>query len=272
MSPQLAKAAAFVLDNPVEVGFASVRDLAEAADVKPNSLVRMAQAIGFEGYEDFREPFREDLRNRTDFTDRAAWLQAVAAEGRLGSVYADIAGAALSNLEEMFAGVPASEIKEVADKVVAARRTYVLGVGANHALARNFAYLAGMAVDTVVVSAEGNLPMDTAARAAKNDIVIAMTFAPYRAEVVEAVEVARDHGASVIAITDSHGSPIATGADHVLVCSTEGPQFFPSTLAAAALLETLASFIVADAPKEVVSGIDELHRRRYDLGVYWSEE
>ena len=103
MSPQLSKAAAFVLDNPIEVGFASVRDLAEAADVKPNTLVRMAQAIGFEGYDDFREPFRDELRNRTDFTDRAAWLQAVAAEGRLGSVYADIAGAALSNLEEMFA-------------------------------------------------------------------------------------------------------------------------------------------------------------------------
>ena len=54
MSPQLQKAAAFVLDHPDDVGFSSVRDLAAAAGVKPNTMVRMARAVGFDGFEDFR--------------------------------------------------------------------------------------------------------------------------------------------------------------------------------------------------------------------------
>ena len=76
----------------------------------------------------------------------------------------------------------------------------------------------------------------------------------------------------MVAITDSHGSPIAVGAHHVITAPSTTPQFFPSTLAAAAALETLASFIVADADPEVVSAIDRFHRRRYDLGVYWRSE
>ena len=272
MSPQLRKAAAFVLDHPGDIGFASVRELALAADVKPNTLVRMARVIGFEGFEDFREPFRAELRFRDTFTDRASWLQEVAAGGRLGSVYADIAGAALENVEKMFAGVDAEDLKAVADQIVAARRTFVIGVGANYSLAQSFAYLAAMALDTVeAIPREGNVPVDAVVRAGSNDVVVAMTFAPYRSEVVEATEVARAQGATVVAITDSHGCPIATGARHVFFTPSVGPQFFPSTLAAAALLETLASFIVADAPKEVVKAIDRFHQRRHEFGVYWSE-
>ncbi|NNF65448.1 MAG: MurR/RpiR family transcriptional regulator [Acidimicrobiia bacterium] len=271
MSPQVHKAAAFVLDHPDVVGFASVRQLAADAGVKPNTLVRMARAIGFDGYEDFRETFRDALRTNP-FPDRAEWLQDLAAGDRLETLYADIAGSALSNLEQLFAKTTPDEMRTIADLIVGSRRTYVIGVGANYALAHNFAYLVGMALDNVTaVPQEGNLPMDAVVRAGRDDVVVAMTFEPYRSEVVDAVTSARAQKATVVAITDSHGSPIAVGVDHVILTPSATPQFFPSTIAAAAALETLASFIVADAPRAVVQTIERFHRRRYDLGVYWSE-
>jgi len=272
MSPQLRKAAAYVLDHPDEVGFASVRELAAPADVKPNTLVRMARAIGFKGFEDFRGPFRDQLRQSDTFTDRASWLQEVASGGKLGSVYADIAGSALENVEKMFAGIAAEELQQVADAIVAARRTLIIGVGANYPLAQQFAYLVGIVLDNVAsLPRQGNVPMDSAVRAGDGDVVVAITFAPYRAEVVEATAVARQRGAGVVAITDSYGSPIATGASNVFLTPSEGPQFFPSTLAAAALLETLASFIVADAARDAVEAIERFHQRRYDFGIYWKD-
>ncbi len=273
MSPQLRKAAAYVLDHPGDVGLASVRELAAAAEVKPNTLVRMARAVGFDGFDEFREPFRAELRAGVNaFPDRAKWLQDLAAGGRLGTLYADIAGAVLANIEQLFGKATVEEFTAVADAIVASRRTYVVGVGANHALAQNFAYLVGMALDNVVaVPTEGNVPMDAIVRAGADDVVLSMTFEPYRSEVVEATEAARRQGATIVALTDSHGSPIATGADHVLLAPSTTPQFFPSTIAALAALETLASIIVADAPGDVVTAIDRFHRRRYDLGVYWSQ-
>ena len=273
MAPQVRKATAFVLDNPYEVGFATVRELADLAGVHPNSLIRMARAVGFDGFEHFRDEFRNDMRSRLSFHDRAVSLQKISSGDRLPALYSEIAGVTLLNLERMFTSTPVSEMQAIADRIVRSRRTYVIGVGANYAPAHNFAYLAGMALDNVVaVPGDGNLPMDGIVKAGPSDVVVAMTFAPYRAEVVEATDAARRQGTVVVAITDSRGSPIAPRADHLILAPSAAPQFFPSTLAASAALETIVSFIVADAPSGVIEDIDRMHRRRYDLGVYWRRD
>ena len=149
----------------------------------------------------------------------------------------------------------------------------VLGVGILYALAHNFAYLARMALDTVeAIPRDGSLPIDDIARARAGDVLLAMTFKPYRTEVVEAVLSARSQGVTVIAVTDSRSAPIAVGAEHAFVLSTDTPQFFTSIVSAAALLETIMAFVIADADREVIENIERFHRRRHDLGVYWREE
>ena len=62
LTPEAQKAARYVLENPQDVGISTVREIAEAAKVKPNTFVRMARQVGFDGYDDFREPFREAIR------------------------------------------------------------------------------------------------------------------------------------------------------------------------------------------------------------------
>jgi DNA-binding MurR/RpiR family transcriptional regulator len=271
MSPQLRKAAEYVVDNPVDVGISSIREIADAAEVKPNTLVRMARAIGYRGYEDFRRPFREELRaGRESFPDRARWLQSIAKGGRYGRLYGDMAATTMENIEQLFADTSAADLKAAADSIVAAHATYVLGVGFAYALAHNFAYLARMALNTVVaVPQDGSLPIDDIANVRPDDVLVAMTFEPYRREVVDAVHVAGDQGCTVVALSDSRASPIAIGADHVFVIPTETPQFFTSGVAAATLLEALVAFVVADAKPDVIANIERFHARRRKLGVYW---
>jgi DNA-binding MurR/RpiR family transcriptional regulator len=274
MTPQLRKAARYVVENPNDVGVGTVREVAEAADVKPNTLVRMARALGFEGYEDFRQPFRETLRNGQDaFPDRARWLQSLARGGDHGRLFSQMAGTAMENIQRSFEATSASDVKAAADRIVAARTTYVLGLGVSYALAHNFAYLTRMAVGNVVsIPREGNSPIDDIARGDSHDVLLAMTFRPYRAEVVQAVRSAVSQGLDVIALTDSLASPIVADAEHAFVLETETPQFFTSTVAAAALLETITAFVVADADPEVIANIQRFHERRHQLGVYWNED
>ena len=61
--------------------------------------------------------------------------------------------------------------------------------------ARNFTYLANMAVDTIeAIPRHGSVAIDDLARAGKGDVLIAMTCKPYRTEVVEAVALASAAG------------------------------------------------------------------------------
>lgn len=273
MTPEVRKAAAYVLENPNAVGVSSVRQIAKAADVKPNTLVRMARTAGFDGFEHFRRPFRDDIRaGRDNFPDRARWLQSISAGGKLSGLYADMAAAAMANIERLYSGADAESLKAAGDDIIRARATYVLGVGVNNALARNFAYLAGMALGTVnAIPRDGSLPIDGLVQAGRDDVLMAMTFKPYRVEVVDAVQAAHEQGVTVIGISDSPASPILGDARHRFVVPTETPQFFTSTVALAAFLETMIAFVVADADSDAIANIERFHQRRHELGIYWSD-
>lgn len=270
LTPEAQKAARFVLENPHCVGVSTVREIAEFAQVKPNTVVRMARQIGFDGYEDFRTAFRDEIRKGTaSFPDRARWLQSASAGGQLDELYADMVTSALRNVEETFAAIGAAQLKAAAETIWAARRVYTLGVGVNNANARNFTYLASTGMTEFhTIPRPGSVASDDLAWAGPEDVLIAITCKPYRTEVVEAVRIAREQGVRVIGISDSPASPIILGADHGFVVSVDTPQFFPSSVSTIAVLETLLSFVIASASEEIVGRVEQFHRRRHQLGLY----
>ncbi|WP_299349786.1 MurR/RpiR family transcriptional regulator [uncultured Shimia sp.] len=270
LTPEAQKAARYVLENPRDVGVSTVREIAEAAQVKPNTVVRMARQVGFEGYDDFREPFREAIRRgQASFPDRARWLQDIRAQGELGGLYADMVTSALRNIEETFAGIAEEDLRIAAEAIWGSRRVFTLGVGVNNSNARNFTYLAstGM-VQFHAIPRPGSTPIDDIAWADERDVLIAITCAPYRQEVVSAVQVAKEQGMRVVGISDSLASPIIRAADFGFVVTADTPQFFPSSVSTIALLETLLSFVIASASPEIVTRVEKFHQRRHQLGIY----
>ena len=273
LTPETRKAATYVLENPNDVGVSSIREIAHAASDKPNTFVRMARSFGFDGYDDFRQPFREEIRSAGgSFPDRAKWLQTLSRGEKHDRLYGEMAASAISNVEQTFAGTDSLRVKAAADAIVAARHTYVLGVGLIHTLARNFAYLADMALDNIVaIPRDGSLAIDDVSHAGERDVLLAMTFKPFRTDVVEAVDIARSQGVTIIGISDSPASPVVAGSRHGFVVQTDTPQFFTSTTATAALLETLMAFVIADASPDVIRNIRRFHERRIALGIYQQE-
>lgn len=270
LTPEARKAARYVLENPADVGVSTVREIAQAANVKPNTFVRMARQVGFEGYDDFRAPFRDAIRGGgVSFPDRARWLQEIRKSGEIGGLYADMVGAAVRNIEESFAGITVDQLKAAAETIWASRQVFVLGVGVMNSNARNFTYLASTGMTQFhAIPRPGSTPVDDLAWAGTQDVLIAMTMRPYRAEVVDAVRIARDQGMKIVAISDSPASPIVLHADHGFVLAVDTPQFFPSSVSTIALLETLLSFVISVASDEIVDRVERFHRRRHQLGIY----
>ena len=270
LTPEVRKAAAYVLENPMDVSVSSIREIADAANVKPNTFMRMAKEVGFEGYEDFRAPFREAIRSGTaSFPDRARWLQSIRQSGQMGDLYADMVTSMLSNIETTFAGIDEKSLKKAAEAIWGARRVFTLGVGVNSANAQNFTYLAstGM-VEFFAIPKTGSTATDDLAWADERDVMIAITCKPYRREVIEAMEIAKEQGLTIIGISDSPASPIITGGNHGFVVAADTPQFFPSSVSTIAFLETLLSFVIASASPEIVDRVDRFHKRRHELGIY----
>lgn len=273
LTPEMRKAAAYVLENPNDVGVSSIREIAEAANVKPNTFMRMARSAGFEGYDDFREPFREEIRRGgASFPDRARWLQSLERSGKLGGLYADMVRSTLENIEDTFANITEGDLKSAAETIWNSRQVFTMGVGVNNANARNFTYLASTGMTQFhAIPRPGSTAADDLAWADGRDVLIAITCKPYRREVIEAVQVAREQNVKVVGISDSRASPIIIGSEHGFVVSADTPQFFPSSVSTIALLEALLSFVVASASSKIVERVEKFHARRHQLGIYQDE-
>ena len=271
LSPQLQRAARFLIDQPREVGVQSMRALAAKAEVHPNTLVRLAQHLGFDGYEGMRERFRDFMvtEGLGGFGDRARWLQRLGAEGGASAVMAGMAAATTANVETMWRRQNAEDLEAAADTILAARQVLVLGLGAAESLAYQFWYVARMAFGHInPIPRRGALAIDELAWTGPKDLLMALTFQPYRAETMDAVRLAKGRGCKVLGVTDSVTSPLTRLADISLVSPTHTPQFFQSNAAVTALLEGLTAILVARAGDEARTRIEAFHAERQAAGVY----
>ena len=102
LSPQLQQAARHVVDRPDDVALLSMRSLALAADVTPSTMVRLAQSLGYEGYNEFRELFQQRLRvGPSGYVERARDLQTRGMAGVYG-LMKEVFEHHVGNLRETF--------------------------------------------------------------------------------------------------------------------------------------------------------------------------
>ena len=275
LSPQLRQAARYVLAHPEDVALTSMRRLARHADVKPSTMVRLARALGFEGYESFREPYRDWLRGGDGpFLARARSLQSRSrtTEDARARLLDDMVGADAEALGAIATGPNAAALEGACTAIRAARTVHVMGMRACYSLAHLFHYAYSI-VDgnAVLVDGPAGTLYDRLARIEAPDVLFAMGFRPYSADTVRAVDLALDRGADVIALTDSMVSPLAHGARQVILIDTASPSYFQSLVPALAQIQALLALLVAAGGEDTLEAITRTERDMTAFGAYWQE-
>ncbi len=267
---QLQITARFIIDHPREVGVRTMRSLAGQAGVHPNSFVRLARHLGFSGYDDMRERFRDFVRGGAgSFRERARWLQSMAGQGGSAAVSGEMAAAVLANIEQLYQGGQLKAMERAVRWMSGAKRVYVVGVGSSYALAYNFWYVARMMYPQfILIPRHGSLPMDDILHVGRRDVLFAMTFQPYRSEIIEVLRFAQQRGARTIGLSDSKASPVYREAGLGLFAPTHTPQFFHSNSATTALLETLCALLASGGGDQVLTEIEAFNERRWRSGIY----
>ena len=267
---QLQISARYIIDHSHEVGLQSMRTLATNADVHPNSFVRLARHLGFDGYDDMRERFRDFVRGGVGSSpDRARWLQDMAKKGGSAEILGSMASACLENTERMFEQQSIQDLDKAVDWMTGSKRVFVLGLGLAYPLAYNFWYVARMGFDHFILTPRhGSQPSDDIIRITEGDCLLAMTFQPYRRETLEAVRLAKARGAKTIGVTDSNASALCRESDLGLVSPTHTPQFFHSNSAVTALLESLCALLVVRGGERATEAIEAFNTARWEAQIY----
>lgn len=266
LSPQFQAGAAFLLDRPDEVAVLSMRKVAEHAQVQPASLVRLAQQLGFPGWNELRDLFVARVRTRPEpLTSRA---RSLVAGGRKDTLAHDLLAAHRHNLETT-AAQNERAIVDAARVLRRARHVYVAGFRSCYPVAFGLVYGYGLfrSTITLLTGEAGTLEMQLRG-IERGAATIVISFAPYSIEAARVAEAALEKGSRLIAITDSAVSPIALNADHALIFSHESPSFFPSLVAATAVAESLVAHLLALEGAQAVEQLEEAERSLHEKGAY----
>ena len=266
LSAQLQSGARHLLDHPSEVPLLSMRKIAADAGVQPATLVRLAQHLGYDGWQSLRLVFVEALRGGPQpYAQRA---QRLVRESGSDRMLETMLQAQHRNLEQTGAA-NAKALAQAAAILAGASTVHVAGFRSSYPIAFGFHYLYRLFRDSVhlVRGDAGTLEMDL--RALKPDDAVLMTsFAPYSQEIVRVAEAARRAGSKVIALSDSVAAPIALKADCTLVFSVDSPSFFPSISAGMALVEALVQQLLAQEGKGAIKTLKQAEEQLHRSGAY----
>jgi DNA-binding MurR/RpiR family transcriptional regulator len=271
LSPQLQRAALVILDNPNDVAVNSMRALATRAKVSPPTMLRLAQRLGFQNYEAFRDVFKRSVATQ-GYGDRADNLRRSTDKEGIAALVDATAVAAETAFERFHDPMFSRDIERVADLIIAADRRFVLASGASFGQGISFQYVCRMALpDILLVNGFGIRAIDDIASVRAKDIVLAISTAPYSSRTVEAAVFAKQRGAEIVAVTDDRASPIAKLAAASIIIKTTGPHYFPSMISLNATLEILSAVITVKLGDEAVANISEFERDMRANGYHWEK-
>lgn len=268
LSPELQRAADFSLQNSHQLVVLSMRAFATQAGVRPATLMRLAQRLGFGGWGEFKSAFVDELGlNNDTYVSRAEKLIDKQSQPTL---YDNVFQAHHSNLVYTQAE-NGRAMQQAVDLLDAAQNVYICGFRASFPIAWSLFYVYRLFNQRVALidGLASNIEVFTRELTA-DDAILLTSFAPYSRESLEVLAAAQRAGAKIITMTDSPVSPLAQAADCTLLFSVDSPSFFPSVASGIGLAECLLAMLVARHGREAVSKIESAERYLIDSGAYVS--
>jgi DNA-binding MurR/RpiR family transcriptional regulator len=238
--------AQYVVDHLDEVAFHTAEELARRANTSSSTVVRFAQALGFEGFPELQAAARDEYRR--------------AREGGNGG--ADVAGAPLFpidqtefeaalaadhvNVEETARKLDRDEVDAAIQSISRAERTLLCGTDQMAFFASYLRHLL-MLLDLrcEVVASPSQEGLARLGRIDERTLVIGFSAGRPHPLVVRAMKLAKHRRASTIAVSDATLSEVSKLADQRLYYSSNSPAYVRSHTALLSLIQALAYGVYA---------------------------
>lgn len=245
LSKRLQQVAHYVLENSNSIAFDTVAVIAKAADVPPSTLIRFANAFGFNGFNELKQIFRQNLVEETaSYTQRTRLVKELN-DGSLQEEPEDILyefAQANSHAMMQLAKLTSSEkLKQAVDVLANADNIYLIGLRRSFSVASYLTYaLRHIECRAFLIDGLGGMFEEQVSMVGPNDVVVSISFNPYAEETIKLCKIASTAGAKQIVITDNQVSPLSAFSDVCFTVKEANVDAFRSQSASLCLAQSLA--------------------------------
>ena len=241
--------------------------LGSIVEVSESTVVRFAIEVGFDGYPEMQRALQELIRTRLTAVQRVDVTNSLIGDD---DVLDKILGADAEKIRRTLDEIDRKSFETAVDKIVSAKSIYIIGVRSSSTLAGFLNFNLRMILDNVkfVQTTSGSEMFEQIMNIGSDDVLIAISFPRYSKRIINAVEYASSTGADVISITDSGQSPIAAGADQLLLARSDMVSFVDSLVAPLSIINAVIVAVARKKPDEVRERLEKLEHIWDEYDVY----
>ena len=217
------KLADYIFAHTGEAQYFSISTLAENSGVSEASITRFCHGLGLAGYNDFKLALAK-TDHVTDMGELSDSPQGIASEDSLNTIFQKIHKASVLSLNETLELLDEDAINKAVDLLVQADRVFCFGNGGSMVMAMEAWARFSTATSRFVHVSDSHMQIMNTALATSRDVLLVFSYSGSTKDMEDTLQIAREHGVSIILVTHYPNSRAAQYADVVLLCGyNEGP-------------------------------------------------
>ena len=217
------KLADYIFAHTGEAQYFSISTLAENSGVSEASITRFCHGLGLAGYNDFKLALAK-TDHVTDMGELSDSPQGIASEDSLNTIFQKIHKASVLSLNETLELLNEDAINKAVDLLVQADRVFCFGNGGSMVMAMEAWARFSTATSRFVHVSDSHMQIMNTALATSRDVLLVFSYSGSTKDMEDTLQIAREHGVSIILVTHYPNSRVAQFADVVLLCGyNEGP-------------------------------------------------
>lgn len=212
MAPADRQIGQFILDNPDQMLRLSSAALATETGRSQSSVVKFSQKLGFAGYQELKLAVSE--AKAQEWHAPPGMIHGTIEHGdSYLTILQKLIGSKMLSMQQTLSVNSEPEIERALTALNQARRIHMAGVGASSLVARDFSYKLMKLGRNVLHDSDSHVQMANVSTLTRDDVLFALSYSGASIETLRIAELARDRGATVIAVTGLNGGPLGQVAN-----------------------------------------------------------
>ncbi|MBN8203592.1 MurR/RpiR family transcriptional regulator [Bacillus sp. NTK034] len=225
--------AKYIIENPDEISQLSISQIAKKIHISPATITRFCQKISFSGFNEFKHELKRyiDLRNKPT----------VSSDIKEIDYFSNLYQNHLEIIETTFRKMTYLDIQQAVSLLTDAKKVHVYGIGNSGIAAQEFKwkfFRIGIQVESIT---DPHQAVMDAALSSGGSLVLGISVSGKTKEVIDAVKIAKQQGASVLAITSDKTSELSQLADLSLLVMSKSSMHMGQNIS-----PTLPLFLLFD--------------------------
>jgi len=271
MMPEFSKGqkliAGYMLEHYDKAAYMTASKLGAIVNVSESTVVRFAIELGYEGYPELQRSLQELIRTKLTSVQRIEITN-----DRIGDdeVLRKILSGDIDKIRATLDRIDPVSFDRAVDAIIEAKHIYISGMRSAALLSGFLGYYFNLMFPNVhMVQATSSSEMfEQLLRIGEGDVFIGISFPRYSKRIINAIDYAKAQGAVTVALTDSEASPLASGADHLLIARSDMASFVDSYVAPLSVINALIVAISKKKQTEISETFERLETVWEEYDVY----